>query len=115
MTTQPSDWAVARAFFEVSCDVSAYLPQNEFYDLVLIRARELDASGDAPRAAEAGDKDGERYRWLRGNLLWAKSYDGYVRWTVEILMPEPGIHEGHPPVAETLDAAIDAARAGERG
>lgn len=52
--------------------------------------------------------DQRRYRFLRNNLLWAKSYDGYVRWAIEIGMPEPGINEHSPPVPETLDAAIDA-------
>lgn len=70
--------------------------------------------GSALLARQEGE-DAANYRWLRENLLWSKSYDGYVRWTVEINMPEPGIHEGHPPVAETLDAAIQAARSGGGG
>lgn len=51
--------------------------------------------------------DQRRYRWCRENLLWAKSFDGYVRWTVEIAIPQPGIDESSAPVAETLDSAID--------
>lgn len=45
MTTQPSDWAVRTAFLELT-EAAAYEVLNtHFREEVLIRARELDASG----------------------------------------------------------------------
>lgn len=66
MTTQPSDWAVARAL-----ELLSARPEWGYGRLrapiiliaeVMELARELDASGDAQRAAEAGDT--ERLDWI---------------------------------------------------
>jgi len=59
MTTQPSDWAIATAWREMTAPV---IDEDGIGQVIGVgvkiledRARELDASGDAPRAAEAGE------------------------------------------------------------
>lgn len=55
--------------------------------------------------------DAERWRKARKELLWAPSYDGTVRWSIELKMPEPDM--SNP--GASLDAAIDKARATGEG
>ena len=43
----------------------------------------LDAVKAGERALDAMERDAERYRWLRKELLWCRGYSGNVRWAIE--------------------------------
>jgi hypothetical protein len=51
MTTQPSDWAVARAYWEVVMNGTDGLQGPYLIGRIELRARELDASGGGPSAS----------------------------------------------------------------
>lgn len=89
MTTQPSDWAVARAVeYELGSAMPNPCSPQWVFDAIMRRARELDASGDAPRAAEAGDTERldwiertysgmtNRERYLPVVMIWGKAANG---------------------------------------
>lgn len=65
MTTQPSDWAVARAYWEVVMNGTGGLQGPYLIGRIELRARELDASGGGPKpiAEVMGHRDG-------GSVLW---------------------------------------------
>ena len=65
------------------------------------------------REVQALRADAERWRYARKALTWAGDWDGEVRWTMLLTMPEPDVSAAgltSDSVAQELDAAIDAAR-----
>jgi hypothetical protein len=88
---------------------------REVVDASLCRAFELKLAAAESRLAEA-EKDAERYRWLRARV--SGHYDSLAPegqdFDIDLPNVMPGQHIMRGPVSEYFDAAIDAAREGEK-
>jgi hypothetical protein len=63
-------------------------------------------------AIEPYRKDAACWRFARKNLLWREVGDDHIRWSMELVMPEPDLECGilsNDSIARALDAAVLAA------